>query len=195
NILEMIAKFFENREIFITGGSGIVGKALIEKLLRSCNVKKIYVLFRRKKNVSIEERLEKMKQEVIFRQLKLKKPRELDKKLMAIPGDATLPWLGITPEYESELQNVSLVFHCAATIRFDETLRDAIKLNVGGTFEALKFAETLKNLKVFMHISTFFSNPLSRAERREDPMTSPMDWKFTFKSWVGKNKIISDENN
>ncbi|TMW39868.1 hypothetical protein DOY81_015052, partial [Sarcophaga bullata] len=93
----MIAEFFENREIFITGGSGVVGKALIEKLLRSCNVKKIYVLFRRKKNVSIEERLEKMKQEVIFRQLKLKKPRELDEKLMAIPGDATLPWLGITP--------------------------------------------------------------------------------------------------
>ncbi|TMW43683.1 hypothetical protein DOY81_011237, partial [Sarcophaga bullata] len=63
--LEMIVEFFENREIFITGGSGVVGKALIEKLLRSCNVKKIYVLLRAKKNVPIEERLEKIKQEMV----------------------------------------------------------------------------------------------------------------------------------
>ncbi|TMW40825.1 hypothetical protein DOY81_014096 [Sarcophaga bullata] len=186
----MIVEFFENREIFITGGSGVVGKALIEKLLRSCNVKKIYVLLRAKKNVPIEERLEKIKQEMIFRQLRLKKPRELDEKLMVIPGDATLPRLGITPEYEKQLQNVSLVFHCAATVRFDETLRDAIKLNVGGTFEALKFAETLKNLKVFMHVSTFFSNPyLERVE--EKIYESPMDWKFLLN--LVERQDISDE--
>ena len=111
-------------------------------------------------------------------------------KLVAIPGDATLPWLGITPEYEKQLQNVSVVFHCAATVRFDETLRDAIKLNVGGTFETLKFAETLKNLKVFMHVSTFFSNPyLQRVE--EKIYESPMDWKFLLN--LVEREDISDE--
>ena len=109
---------------------------------------------------------------------------------MAIPGDATMSRLGITLEYEKQLQNVTLVFHCAATVRFDENLRDAVKLNVGGTFETLKFAETLKNLKVFMHVSTFFSNPyLQRVE--EKIYESPMDWKFLLN--LVEREDISDE--
>lgn len=43
-----------------------MGKALIEKLLRSCNVDKIYMLLRPKKNVRIEERLEKIKHEMVY---------------------------------------------------------------------------------------------------------------------------------
>ncbi|XP_046803098.1 uncharacterized protein LOC111674798 [Lucilia cuprina] len=187
----MIKEFFENSEIFVTGGSGVVGKALIEKLLRSCNVKKIYVLLRPKKNVSIEDRLEKVKNAMVFRQLKLQKPDELDKKLMAIPGDAVVPFLGITPEYQQILKNVSIVFHCAATVRFDEPLRDALRLNVGGTLETLKFAETLKNLKVFMHVSTFFSNPyLERVE--EKVYESPMDWRVCL-NLLERNDISEEQ--
>lgn len=51
-----IKKFYEGKEIFLTGGSGFVGRGLIEKLLRSCNVKKIYVLLRSKKGMNLEER-------------------------------------------------------------------------------------------------------------------------------------------
>ncbi|XP_065365043.1 putative fatty acyl-CoA reductase CG8306 [Calliphora vicina] len=187
----MVTEFYENSEIFVTGGSGVVGKALIEKLLRSCNVRKIYVLLRPKKNVSIDERLEKVKKAMVFRQLKLKKPDELDKKLVAIPGDAVLPFLGITPEYQKVLKNVSIVFHCAATVRFDEPLRDALKLNVGGTLETLRFAESLKHLKVFMHVSTFYSNPyLERVE--EKLYDSPMDWRFCL-NLLERNDISEEQ--
>ncbi|KAM7348536.1 fatty acyl-CoA reductase 1-like isoform 2-T2 [Cochliomyia hominivorax] len=187
----MLTKFFENAEIFITGGSGVVGKALIEKLLRSCNVKRIYVLLRPKKNLSIEERLEKIKNAMIFDQLKLEKPDEFDQKLLAIPGDCLLPSLGITAEYRKILENVTMVFHSAATVRFDVKLGEALKLNVGGTLQTLTFAETLKHLKVFMHISTFFSNPyLRRVE--EKLYESPMDWRFCL-DLVEKNDISEEQ--
>ncbi|KAM7348539.1 putative fatty acyl-CoA reductase CG8306 [Cochliomyia hominivorax] len=187
----MITNFFEDAEIFITGGSGVVGKALIEKLLRSCNVRKIYVLLRPKKNLSIEERLEKLKKALVFDQLKLKKPGELDRKLMPIPGDCLLPSLGIPIEYRKLLENVTMVFHSAATVRFDEPLRDALKLNVGGTLQTLLFAETLKHLKVFMHISTFFSNPyLERVE--EKFYEPPMSWRFCL-DLVERNDISEDQ--
>ncbi|XP_065364722.1 putative fatty acyl-CoA reductase CG8306 [Calliphora vicina] len=187
----MITEFFENTEIFVTGGSGVVGKALIEKLLRSCNVRKIYILLRPKKNVSIEERLEKVKKAMVFNRLKLEKPDELNKKLVAIPGDAILPFLGITAEYRNVLEKVSIVFHCAATVRFDEPLRDALKLNVGGTLETLKFAETLKHLKVFLHVSTFFSNPyLVRVDNKL--YESPMDWRFCL-NLVERNDISEEQ--
>ncbi|XP_065364811.1 fatty acyl-CoA reductase wat-like [Calliphora vicina] len=173
----MIPEFYEDKEIFITGGSGIVGTALIEQILRFCNVRKIYLLLRPKRNMTLAERLEKVKEELVFRKLKIEKPHELDNKLTAIAGDAKLPMLGITAESAKLLKNVSIIYHCAATVRFDEPIRGALKLNVGGTLEALKFAETLKKLEIFMHVSTFFSNPyLTHVEPKF--YEAPMDWKF-----------------
>lgn len=159
-----LLKFFENSEIFITGGSGVLGKALIDKLLRSCNVRRIYLLLRPKRAINIDQRLMKLREARIFQVLHVQKPHEMDK-LTVIPGDVTLPGLGIDDEHLDMLRRVSIVFHCAATVRFDEPLRVALRLNVGGTLEAITFAEKLQHLRVFVHVSTFFSNPyLKRVE-------------------------------
>lgn len=56
-----IPEFFNNRDIFITGGTGFVGKVLIEKLLRSCPIKRIFLMLRAKRSKSINERLEEIK--------------------------------------------------------------------------------------------------------------------------------------
>ncbi|XP_072143726.1 putative fatty acyl-CoA reductase CG5065 [Dermacentor andersoni] len=55
-----IARFYEDRAIFITGGTGFIGKVLLEKLLRSCPVKRIYLLMRSKRGVEPEERLDEL---------------------------------------------------------------------------------------------------------------------------------------
>lgn len=55
-----IKEFFKDKSIFITGGTGLVGQVLIEKLLRSCEVHKIYVLLRAKNGNTWRERLNKM---------------------------------------------------------------------------------------------------------------------------------------
>ena len=45
--------------VFVTGGSGFMGKVLLEKLLRSCpDIACIYVLLRPKKGVPVQERLQ-----------------------------------------------------------------------------------------------------------------------------------------
>jgi fatty acyl-CoA reductase len=55
-----IFEFYENKSVFITGGTGFIGKVLIEKLLRSTNVATIYVLIRAKKGKNVSTRLEEM---------------------------------------------------------------------------------------------------------------------------------------
>ncbi|RZC43053.1 NAD binding 4, Epimerase, and/or Semialdhyde dh domain containing protein, partial [Asbolus verrucosus] len=56
--LPSIPEFFHNKNIFITGGSGFIGKVLVEKLLRSCpDLKSIHLLTRNKKGKTAEERV------------------------------------------------------------------------------------------------------------------------------------------
>jgi fatty acyl-CoA reductase len=52
-----IEEFYKEQTIFLTGGTGFLGKILIEKLLRQCwDLNKIYVLVRPKKGKSSKER-------------------------------------------------------------------------------------------------------------------------------------------
>ncbi|XP_055910165.1 fatty acyl-CoA reductase wat-like [Eupeodes corollae] len=171
-----LSDYFKDREIFITGGSGFLGKGLIEKLLRSFNVKKIFVLLREKKGLDPNERLEKLKLDKIFEVLQREKPTEFNSKVVVIPGDVSQLKLSLTYETIELLQNVSIVIHSAATIRFDEPLKTAILINVRGTREVLRIAEKLPKLKIFLHISTLFSN-CNLKFIDEEIYPAPADWK------------------
>lgn len=53
-----VAETFRDGTILITGGTGFLGKVLIEKLIRSCHVKNIVVLVRTKKGLDVKQRIE-----------------------------------------------------------------------------------------------------------------------------------------
>ena len=52
-----IPAFYAGRSVFVTGGTGFMGKILIEKLLRSCDVRELFILIRPKRGLSVDERL------------------------------------------------------------------------------------------------------------------------------------------
>jgi hypothetical protein len=56
-----IPGFFKGRCILITGGTGFMGKVLVEKLLRSCpDIATIYLLMRPKRGKDIRARQEEL---------------------------------------------------------------------------------------------------------------------------------------
>lgn len=136
-----------------------MGKVLIEKLLRSCpDLNRIFVLMRGKKSKSPEERLEEMSKVPVFGRLHQEYPNHYSK-LCAINGDCSMVDLGISEEDMKRMENVSVIFHSAASVRFDDALKDAILLNTRGTVEVLRFAEKLKRIRVILHVSTTYCNP------------------------------------
>jgi fatty acyl-CoA reductase len=57
--MQPVTEFYTDKVIFITGGTGFVGKVLVEKLLRCCpGIKLLYLLMRPKSGQNIQERLQ-----------------------------------------------------------------------------------------------------------------------------------------
>lgn len=177
--LPTIKEFYAGQEIFVTGASGFMGKVLIEKLLRSCpDIKTIYVLLRPKRGKPVQERLEELMESQLYEILRMQNP-EFHKKIIPIAGDATKLKLGISEEDLIRLENISIIFHAAATVRFDEPLKNSVLMNTRGTRELMEFAEKLKNIRVVVHISTSYSNVyIHTIEERIYP--APADWKKTI---------------
>ena len=56
-----IPEFYKGRDVFITGATGFMGKALLETLLRTCpDVGHIYVLIRPKRGKDVSHRVVEM---------------------------------------------------------------------------------------------------------------------------------------
>jgi alcohol-forming fatty acyl-CoA reductase len=94
----------------------------------------------------------------LFDVLREENPKALDK-LIAIRGNVEAMGIGLTPESLEQLRDVSVIFHSAASVRFDDMLQYAIILNTRGTREVIEFALKLKRLAVFVHISTTYCYP------------------------------------
>lgn len=56
--------------------------------------------------------------------------------------------LGLSSESRKCLLDTNIIFHAAATVRFNESLRNAVNINVRGTKQLLLFAKEFPNLKV-----------------------------------------------
>lgn len=54
---DRIAESFKDKTLFITGGTGFLGKVFVEKLLRCMEPKRIYLLMREKKGKDPKQRL------------------------------------------------------------------------------------------------------------------------------------------
>uniref|UniRef100_A0A1A9WVE9 Fatty acyl-CoA reductase n=1 Tax=Glossina brevipalpis TaxID=37001 RepID=A0A1A9WVE9_9MUSC len=175
-----VTKYYIGQEILITGGSGFIGKALIEKIMRSFpEFNKIYVLLRSKADKNAEERLQILLNDPVFERVRREQPQNFQK-IFAIAGDCKELGLGVSQSDRKRIENVTMIFHSAASVRFDDNFKDAILLNTRGAFELIKIAESLKKLKAFIHISTTYSNPDRHVV--EEKIYPPLaDWRTTIK--------------
>lgn len=159
NNLTQIQEFYKDTNIFITGATGFLGKILLEKLLRSCqHLSTIYILVRNKKGKKMHTRVDEIFDEVIFDRLK-KENSKFRHKVVGIAGDCSLPNLGISLEDRQTLiEQVNIVFHVAATVRFDEKIKTAVDINVRATQDMLRLAQEMPKLKSYIHVSTAYAN-------------------------------------
>lgn len=91
----------------------------------------------------------------LFDRLRKQNPEKLNK-LVPICGDITMPELGLNSTDQKILEdNVSIVFHSAATVKFDEALKLSVAMNLLGTKRLVQLCHKMKKLEVIIVISIF----------------------------------------
>lgn len=94
----------------------------------------------------------------LFVKCKQQSPRFVEL-IRIVQGDLQHFEAGISPADRHELiENVEIVVHAGADVRFAASLQDVCRINVRGTREILKLAKSMKRLLSFAYISTIFSH-------------------------------------
>ncbi|XP_064545203.1 putative fatty acyl-CoA reductase CG5065 [Drosophila montana] len=176
--MEAQLDIYKDAVVFITGATGFVGKALLEKLLWSFpQIKRIYMLIRAKAGVSPEQRFQNFLQNGIFQRLRTEYPERLQK-ISYFAGNIEDDNFGLNERNRGELcAQVNIIFHSAATVRFNECLNVAARVNSVATFNLLEMCRDMRELRRFLYVSTAYCNPGRKyVDECIYPTLPPVDW-------------------
>ena len=175
-----IVTYLRGKTLLITGATGFLAKAIVEKILRCApEVGRIYLVVRARRRkdgttLSARERVE----EEILQSAAFARLREthgdrfadiMGARVHAVEGDLTLNHLGLEPDlYRRLASEVDVVLTCAASVTFDEEIDAALQLNTLGARRMLDFAMSCGDATL-IHVSTAYVNGQTRGRIPETP--------------------------
>lgn len=155
------------KTILLTGGTGFLGKVIIERLLRCApDIERIYLLIRdRRQPVGPPlEVLARFETEILtsgaFEALGRLHGDGWEafarEKIVPVAGDVSMPDLGLAAADHAELTaSVDIIINSAASVTFDAPIDEAIRHNTRSVERIAAFARACRST-VLVHISTAF---------------------------------------
>ena len=181
-----------DQTILLTGGTGFVGRFLLEQLLHDTDAI-IYCLIREPTVAAASARLRNT-----LVQWELWSDT-FDQRLIAIPGDLSKPRLGVGDStYQALCQQVDSIYHCGTSMNHLETYSMAKPANVGSARALLELA-TRGKLKLINHVSTLgVFRPMADQSLRVVTELTPIDGErhlhsqgYVASKWVSEKLFMT----
>jgi hypothetical protein len=165
---------FSGANVFLTGCTGYIGGLVLESMLRTTDVAKVYVLLRPKKNTPVQERCDQLLQGPTFHMIR-DKP-ELLCKVVAVGGDLSEDGLGLSAaDREALAANVDILIHSAADIRLEAPIQETMRANYVGTERVLALALQLRRWAAFCRLLE--AGRAAGAQARPGLSAAPWGWR------------------
>jgi fatty acyl-CoA reductase len=146
----------DRAELLLTGGTGFLGKVVLDELLRrraELGLERIYVLARPVAGVSPPERAGQLLAATGY-------GGNGTGGVEVVEGDIRNPGCGIDASVASRLaERLTHVIHCAAAIDFDLPVAAAAAINTRGTLNVATLAAACRGLRSLAHVSTAYVTP------------------------------------
>ncbi|XP_077287121.1 putative fatty acyl-CoA reductase CG5065 [Arctopsyche grandis] len=186
-----VGDWYKTKNVFITGATGFLGQTLIERIATVTPAYKIYLLLRSKDGKNIKERLEAVLKSPIFDRLRNTNSEWLAN-ISAIEGDIFEDELGLSePDQQTLIKDCNVVFHCAANVKFNQTLKCAVMTNTLGTKRTLQLAKQMNNLDAFIHVSTAYCQVSKVLEEISYPAPHDPDKIVDMVSWMDQDILTT----
>jgi alcohol-forming fatty acyl-CoA reductase len=184
----VIADALAGKRIAVTGSTGFLGTALVERLLRAVPGCELVLLVRSGRRSTAAQRLQR---EILKNNAFDRLRRDLGaeefaamaaRRIQVITGDVSTDGLGLSDDDAALLASCDTVIHSAATVSFDSPLDSAVEVNLLGP---VRIVQTLQHLGVTPHlvsISTCYVAGNRRGDAPEElvqdgPWAIDIDWR------------------
>jgi 1-acyl-sn-glycerol-3-phosphate acyltransferase len=152
------------RAVLLTGGTGFLGKVVLEELLRrreELALGHVYLLVRPRGGRSASERFAL---EVAASECLARLPAGWTRHVSVLEGTLGEPGLGLDAAGRELVRGTTHVIHAAASVEFDLPLAEAARANIETSLNLLELAQGCPRLERMVCVSTAYVTPHTGAD-------------------------------
>jgi fatty acyl-CoA reductase len=162
------------RRVLLTGATGFVGEALLERLLGDLRETRVVLLVRGKAGVTAPERVEQLLGKPAFGALRA---RLGDDGMQAVLAERVEVLDGDLAHWPALPGDLDVVVHCAGEVSFDPPIDEGFATNAHGVEGLLAAVHASGSRPHVVQVSTAYVNGLRKGVAAEGRLDHDVDWR------------------